>query len=490
MYVGDRTQLFGKMYKQFDPVTFSILSLVTVAAGLLTVKTINKDPESEPGFLNRNQTDEWKGWMQVMILVYHFTGASGTSGIYNPIRVLVAAYLFQTGYGHFYFFYKKADYGIARILNVMVRLNLLTCVLAYTMDTNYLFYYFSPLVSFWFAAIWVAMFVGYKYNNHGWFILSKIIIMGVITGFIIHYPGILEFIFDFLTWAFKIQWNVTEWRFRLSLDAWIVYVGMICAYISIKISEYKLPAEYPFMWKITKYVSAVLSILGMIGFFWFELSMSKASYNGYQPYISWIPILSFVCLRNCTRLFRNTYSRFFAFIGKISLETFIGQFHMWLAADTTGLLVIIPNASWVIKTEIGWWVNLGVSSLIFVFVCYHLSEATGVITRLLCSGAKEQKSKENYSSLPNPAEATTQDTVPLLPTNSSSGNGNKNEEEEGPDRFNVETEEDESVYLEENVHTNRKVKWYKPIIESISQNYWLRTISFLVGAGIVNRFCS
>ena len=60
MYVADRTGFWFKEQKQFDSWFFGSLSFLALLAGLATVKRADKDL----GFLNREQTDEWKGWMQ------------------------------------------------------------------------------------------------------------------------------------------------------------------------------------------------------------------------------------------------------------------------------------------------------------------------------------------------------------------------------------------------------------------------------------------
>lgn len=56
--------------------------------------------------------------MQLVILVYHMSGASCNLPIYMHIRVLVSAYLFLSGYGHFCFFWHRGNGGPVRFLQV------------------------------------------------------------------------------------------------------------------------------------------------------------------------------------------------------------------------------------------------------------------------------------------------------------------------------------------------------------------------------------
>lgn len=131
---------------------------------------------------------------------------------------------------------------------------------------------------------------------------------------------------------FRTNWNAGEWRFRQTLDMWIVWVGMATAFAFLKIKEHRL-ADDP-RWPTWSRLTVLVSALAMGGYFAFELTReSKFVYNASHPYVSAVPVLAFVVLRNATPWLRSTSSRFFIYFGQCSLETFIIQFHFFIAGE-------------------------------------------------------------------------------------------------------------------------------------------------------------
>ena len=358
-----------------------IMILVVVALGVLSIRRSVHPPimqgqqqattlEIDQPFLSRDQTDEWKGWMQFVILIYHYTGASRVLGIYKIIRILVASYLFMTGFGHAAFFYRRSDFSLHRSAAVLIRINLLSSILPYAMRTDYAFYYFAPLTSSWYVIIYMTMRFGHGSNTSLRFLLAKLVVSAILVTGVVHVPGVLEAVFQCLKVTAKIQWNLTEWRFRMGLDIYIVYAGMLSAIAVIKMSE---PGN-----RISQIQFARLRMLSIVvafatlGIVWMTLKSitEKPEYNSWVPYISFLPILSFVILRNSSRHLRNFYSSIFAWLGRYSLETFTLQYHIWLAADTKGVLSL----------GLGRWWNFLLLTAIFLWVSWHVGNATNVIT--------------------------------------------------------------------------------------------------------------
>jgi len=314
----------------------------------------------------------------------------------------------MTGYGHTTFYLMKADFGFLRIAQVLVRLNLLTIALAYTMNTNYLFYYFAPLVSLWFLIIYATLFVGSRFNDRIFFVLAKIIISMTITITFFTHTYLLEELFNLLAKFCGIHWSAKEWAFRVALDIWVVYFGMLVAIAYIKVREFRL-SDHP-RWNTVRQGSIIVSAVALVWFFVFELGQpSKFTYNKWHPYISIIPVLAFVILRNATPVLRSASSRFFALIGTCSLETFILQYHFWLAADTKGILLFIPGTRWRP-------VNFVIGTIMFVWLSYKVAGATGELTSWICGG-KKKVLPTSAPPVSVQAPQATEEVIPLVAQN-------------------------------------------------------------------------
>ena len=292
----------------------------------------------------------------------------------------------------------------------MVRLNLLPIALAYTMNTDYLSYYFSPLVSMWFLVIYVTMVVGSSVNDRTAFLIAKFIISMTLMGLLMSQQWIMEELFVWLNYLCGIRWSAKEWTFRVTLDLWIVYFGMFTALAYIKFRELRL-IDHP-LWPFVQRVSIILSAVVLLWFFIFELSQpSKYSYNAWHPYLSILPIGGFVILRNSNPILRSASSRIFAFIGTCSLETFIIQFHFWMAADTKGILLVIPGTKWRP-------LNMVVSTVMFVWLSHKVANATVDLTNWFCGTEKKTLPTSVTSRTPGATStsSTRPEAIPLTQT--------------------------------------------------------------------------
>ncbi|XP_072033717.1 N-acetylneuraminate (7)9-O-acetyltransferase-like [Amphiura filiformis] len=383
-YICDRTDIMPKENKYYHHLHFFVPLVYAAIVGVFFSRDVKK-----PTFMNVQQTTEWKGWMQIFILVYHVTGASSVLPIYMHIRILVACYIFLTAYGQFYSSWVKNQFGFVRVCTVICRQNLLVFFLCIVMDRQYQFYYFVPLVTFWYVLIYATMALpprvtqesAQENSTHYLYIVIKLCCLLCVCVVL----SMTEvFFYRLFNWwpAIKLfGWpgdSLYEWWFRWQLDRYIVPYGMTFAlcYCTLQVTgrlrdttpENLLPGG----------AGLVLVILGIIGVLTYTIHSfscpSKPSCNSVHTYLSVFPITGFILLRNTLGYIRSRYSYFFAWFGTISLELFIGQYHVWLAQDTKGVLVLLPGFP---------SLNIAVSSFIFVFIAHEIASLTGEITKLV-----------------------------------------------------------------------------------------------------------
>ncbi|XP_075158940.1 N-acetylneuraminate (7)9-O-acetyltransferase [Haematobia irritans] len=378
-YLCDRTNFFMKENKYYSEFSFWIPVGYVFALGLFFT-----EDSRFTKVLNRDQSDELKGWILLVVLIYYMTGADRVLPIHMHIKLLLSGYLFHTGYSHFSYMWQTGNSGFS-FFQVMFRLNFMTVILCFCMNRPYQFYYFVPLLSFWMCVIYFLLALPPRITAssveanplHYLYLVGKFV--GCFSVVTILFMSEVFFERIFVTRPWKALFVTTDddihdWWYQWKLDRYTVMFGMIfaaCFHIAQKYSIFDDNNHGNLFARRTSITVTLLAVLG-VGFYttFSFLCRNEQNCEEIHSYILFIPIIGYIILRNISGILRTRYSSFFAWFGRISLELFICQYHIWLAADRHGILVLLPGFP---------TLNMIITSFIFVCASHEMHRITEIL---------------------------------------------------------------------------------------------------------------
>ncbi|CAH0545848.1 unnamed protein product [Brassicogethes aeneus] len=379
-FICDRTNFFMKENKYYSEFSFWIpIGYVTVLGIFFT------EDSKYTKVLHRHQINEWKGWMQLVILVYHITGASRILIINMHIKVLISAYIFLLSYEQFCYAFQMGDTGVVTLFRNLFKLNFMTVTLCLCMNRPYQFYHFVPLLSFWYVVNYC--FLAFpphisaqnSENNmiQYFYLLLKIIALFSVITILFMSEVFFEKIFVTRPWKalfVTTDDDIHEWWFRWKLDRYSVLYGICFGVILHLAKKYSVFTDTHHGNLFSRGVALSATFASFLGIGVYItvtfLCRNEFECSEIHSYIVFLPVVSYVMLRNVSGALRTRYSSLFAWFGEISLELFISQYHIWLAADTHGVLVLIPGYP---------VLNVIVTSFIFVCASHEVHRVTKVL---------------------------------------------------------------------------------------------------------------
>ena len=376
-YIADRTPAIAAGPKEYirDVFLFIFLILTIVASGY------SMKQARAPTLINRQQTEEWKGWMQVLFLLYHYYEARE---VYNAIRIFIASYVWMTGFGNFAYYYKTRDFSMGRFCQMMWRLNLLAFLCCLALNNEYMLYYICPMHTLYTIMVYAALGIWKSGNDTSYGIWLKIVASLAIVIVCWEYEAVF-----YTIWApFKFLLGYTdprrpnplamhEWYFRTGLDRYIWIHGMVCAYLHPTFEKWlkAIDEKNPSTRRTIRAIVGVICVGAMYVWYIHIYTLPKLEYNAVHPYTSWIPITGFLILRNITPTLRLNSLGLYGWLGCITLETYVGQYHTWLLSK-------VPNSQpiYLLSLMPGYpLLNFSVVTALYIFLSYRLFQMTAAL---------------------------------------------------------------------------------------------------------------
>jgi len=280
---------------------------------------------------------------------------------------------------------------------MLFRLDFLVIVICAVVSNAYVVYYICGMHTYWFLSVYATMAICSSYNDHRVVMAVKLCLYAVFNALVFELPSVGHFVFRPLTFVVGLKrpdlainsttvqenGDLHEWLFRVGLDHWACLVGMLCAYNyphwesfmqRIESDKRQLPVFGIQTVNVVK--SAILLVMVSVFVLWYAIfasETSKVEYNKLHPYTSSIPIITFIVVRNLWPCLRTHYIGLFAWLGKITLETYLSQLHIYLQSNAAHLISYIDSNRYPL-------LNFSIATAIYLIISFRLFHITNSLS--------------------------------------------------------------------------------------------------------------
>ena len=250
----------------------------------------------------------------------------------------------MTGFGNFLYFDKKQDFSIERAISMWLRINYFPLLLSFSLNVKLENYYVVPLHT---AGFFVTMFTCYFAKVlESWTSWSSARRNGVAIAvcFLVH------IVFYETEVKSVLKLFSDEYYFRFQVDKYAAVVGILSGYVWGHLKDFMnwcygsttamTEQQKKYMWY--QRIGGAL----LIGVWWFCFGYisDKLTYNPIHPYIFWMPVAGYLMLRNSSKYLTEIHSEVLEFMGRITLETYVLQFHVFMCHEVQHIPIVIPGS--------------------------------------------------------------------------------------------------------------------------------------------------
>lgn len=158
-------------------------------------------------------------------------------------------------------------------------------------------------------------------------------------------------------------------------DHWSTVVGMIVAFNFTRYQRFLnfldnkdgSDEKTKKMKETLRYVITAVLVVCMGLWIHYVMCQPREQYLRIHPFLSPIPICIYTWLRNMHPVLRTHYLGLFTWLGKITLETYLSQIHIYMMDSAQRILVYLPHYP---------MLNFTLSTLVYIAVSYQLFHLT------------------------------------------------------------------------------------------------------------------